>query len=79
MSVGGARAGAGGPTRDSTRVRFRILNPTRTVLERLAREQKYFIGTRLDVGKVIDELVRPLGTPEPLYLRIAREAGLLKA
>jgi len=72
----------GGPTRNSCRLRFSILNPTRVALERLAKERGYFTGRKRlpDVGRVIDEVVNQSGiaqvAKEPEYLRLAREAGL---
>lgn len=76
MSHGGNRDGAGGPTRDSVRVRFSVLNCTRVTLERVARERKYFIGKIPDIGKVIDDMAKGITTKEPEYLRLARECHL---
>lgn len=75
---GGAREGAGAPTRDSCRVRFSVLNSTRVLLEREAKARGWFVGKlRLpDTGRVIDELSKGLTPAEPEYLRLAREAGL---
>lgn len=77
--AGGRREGAGAPTRDSARVRFTLLNPTRVKLERLAKAKGFFVNRQPDVGKMIDELVAGLPTEEPEYLKLAREAGLTKA
>lgn len=73
----------GRPFRDTIQIRVRVLNSTRVIIERLAKEQlpknqNGNIGARpgANMGIVIDKLVEGIKTEEPAYLRLAREAGL---
>lgn len=54
------------------------MNPSREVLERIAKHRKYVQGERLEIGRVVDDLIAlipPDWVPvEPEYLRLAREA-----
>jgi len=72
--------------RNSCRLRVCFLNPSRVVLERLAKERGYEQSMksgekRLELGRVIDDLVGMLpkeALPEiPEYLRLAKEARLV--
>lgn len=73
--------GPGGPTRNSCRVRYSVLNPTRVALERLAKERNCYNGGHLEVGRLLDQLVEEMEVfktlPVPKYLALAREAGLV--
>lgn len=72
---GGKRPGAGAPPADTVSMQFTIRRTTVAILERIARSKglKRYKGGHPFYGAAIDELASKVATPEPEYLKIARE------
>lgn len=84
MSVGGARAGAGAPSRDTVLLRFAVPNCIRVKLERLAAAGGYErkMGSkahgRYMLGPVLVDLLSNIAVPESEAERLAREIRELR-
>jgi hypothetical protein len=70
---GGARPGSGRPPSNRTeKLRFTVLRETAAKLRRLAKLkgfQKYNGGPSF-LGRVVDDLVATVETPEPEYMKL---------